>query len=308
MQSHSFPRITDTADAPQPPRISNTSEWPGVIHTRFADVEAAMGREPPWSIYVTRDEVTLAQLINSPAGEGNHHHTHSGHDEWWIIMSGTTEFHLTGGKTFRAETGDICWVPRGTAHHVIAANGRPSARLAVQMVGGSVYELPECEVCGRKWDSVRERDVDNPAVEIATLVRGPVPPMKDHSGYPGVLHTRPADLLKTQGEPPWALTLVSDERNQCNLIADVPGGSNRPHWHDNYDEWWYVAQGTLEWHLTGGQAIAATANDIVWVPRGTVHHIRTVGDEPSLRFAVTVPPAEHIWTDSCEVCGYRHEG
>jgi mannose-6-phosphate isomerase-like protein (cupin superfamily) len=95
-----FPAVTDVVASPQPPRVDNVADWPGVIHTRLADVEAKLGKNPPWSIYVTRDEVTTAQLINSPPGEGNHHHTHSAHDEWWIIMSGVTEFHLTGGKRF----------------------------------------------------------------------------------------------------------------------------------------------------------------------------------------------------------------
>lgn len=104
--------------------------------------------------------------------------------------------------------------------------------------------------------------------------------------------------------PPWVVTLISDERNVADLIADKPGGSNRPHWHNDYDEWWYIAAGTLEWHLIGGKRITATKNDIGWVLRGTVHHIGTVGDENSLRFAVTVPPAEHIWVDHREVCGY----
>jgi mannose-6-phosphate isomerase-like protein (cupin superfamily) len=200
----------------------------------------------------------------------------------------------------------MCGVPRATAHHVIASDGKPSARLAVQMVGGATYELPECEVCERKWDTVRNTELSNQSVEITDLVRWPIPPRKDDKVYPGVLHTRPSDLLKQRSGPPWVVTLISDERNEANLIADRPGGSNRPHWHNNYDEWWYVAQGTLEWHLTGGKVVTAPKNDIVWVPRGTVHHIRTVGNEVSLRFAVTVPPAEHLWTDFCEVCGYRH--
>ena len=35
----------------------------------------------------------------------------------------------------------------------------------------------------------------------------------------------------------------------------------------------------------------ARKDDIVWVPRGTVHHIEDVGTEPSLRLAVAMPPA-----------------
>ena len=44
-------------------------------------------------------------------------------------------------------------------------------------------------------------------------------------------------------------------------------------------------------------------DNIVWVPRGTVHHIRNVGDELSLRLAVAVPPTMH-YASPREYCRY----
>ena len=45
-----------------------------------------------------------------------------------------------------------------------------------------------------------------------------------------------------------------------------------------------------------GQRTALIQGDIVWVPRGTVHHIKTIGDEVSMRLAVAMPPAR------CSTC------
>jgi hypothetical protein len=59
--------------------------------------------------------------------------------------------------------------------------------------------------------------------------------------------------------------------------------------------------------LTGGVVVRAAATDVVWVPRGTVHHIRTVGDALSLRLAVAMPPATHIY-EACEQCGFSDDG
>ncbi|HUG37431.1 MAG TPA: cupin domain-containing protein, partial [Candidatus Limnocylindrales bacterium] len=75
----------------------------------------------------------------------------------------------------------------------------------------------------------------------------------------------------------------------------------------DFDEWWVVLGGVLEWELTGGTAFKAGQGDIVWVPRGTVHHIRNAGDQLSLRLAVAMPPAVHYYS-SCEQCGYDDEG
>lgn len=67
------------------------AEWPDVIHTSVSVVEAAMAKSTWWSIYVTRDEVTLAQVI-------------------------------TGGKVFQTQVGDEnslrCAVTVPPAEHV----------------------------------------------------------------------------------------------------------------------------------------------------------------------------------------------
>jgi len=53
--------------------------------------------------------------------------------------------------------------------------------------------------------------------------------------------------------------------------------------------------------------VQACKDDIIWVPRGTVHHIRTTGTETSLRLAVAMPPATHYFSP-CEQCGYTDDG
>ena len=110
-----------------------------------------------------------------------------------------------------------------------------------------------------------------------------------------MLHTRLDDVLGAMGPPPWAKRIIADERQLVTLIATPPGGANRPHWHRDFDEWWVVLAGHLEWELTGGTIVRAAKDDIVWVPRGTVHHIRAVGADLTLRLAVAMPPAMHYF-------------
>ena len=122
-----------------------------------------------------------------------------------------------------------------------------------------------------------------------------------------MLHTRIGDVVEKMGPPPWSVRLLQDERNLVTLIANGPGSGNRPHWHKDFDEWWVILAGRLQWELTGGTVIEATRDDLVWVPRGTVHHIQNVGDELSLRMAVAMPPAVHYYHE-CEQCGYADDG
>jgi len=144
-------------------------------------------------------------------------------------------------------------------------------------------------------------------LNIADIVSGPIPPRVVNAVSPNMLHTRVADVVARMGPPPWSVRLIQDERNLVTLIANGPGTGNRPHWHKDFDEWWVIMAGRLRWELTGGTAFEAGANDLVWVPRGTVHHIQNVGDDLSLRLAVAMPPAVHYY-EPCEQCGYTDDG
>jgi mannose-6-phosphate isomerase-like protein (cupin superfamily) len=143
-------------------------------------------------------------------------------------------------------------------------------------------------------------------IVINRLATGPTPPQAN-GVWPNVLHTRITEVMKQMGTPPWSKRIIADERNLVTLIATPPGGGNRPHWHKEFDEWWVVLGGRLQWELTGGIVVNAAKDDIVWVPRGTVHHIRNLGDELSLRLAVAMPPAMHYFSP-CEQCGFTDDG
>jgi mannose-6-phosphate isomerase-like protein (cupin superfamily) len=142
---------------------------------------------------------------------------------------------------------------------------------------------------------------------IDRLVSGPTPPQSANPTWPNVLHTRIADVVGKMGSPPWSRRIIADERQLVTLIASPPGGGNRPHWHREFDEWWVVLAGRLQWELTGGIVVQAAKDDIVWVPRGTVHHIVNVGDELSLRLAIAMPPARHYFSP-CDQCGFTDDG
>jgi mannose-6-phosphate isomerase-like protein (cupin superfamily) len=145
------------------------------------------------------------------------------------------------------------------------------------------------------------------ALNITDVVRGPIAPRAMNATWPNALHMRIADVVESMGPPPWSVRLIQDERNLVTLIANPPGSGNRPHWHKDFDEWWMIVAGALEWELTGGTVITATKDDLVWVPRGTVHHIKNIGGGMSLRMAVAMPPAVHYYSP-CEQCGYMDDG
>ncbi|MCH8235009.1 MAG: cupin domain-containing protein [Chloroflexi bacterium] len=300
-------KIADTVEGPIPPRV-DSDDWPGVIHTRIQDIVIARG-PAPWSVSLIRDERNNATLIANDPGTGNIPHWHKDFDEWWIVMRGTLQWEYTGGRVVRANEGDVVWVPRGSVHHIQNVGDGLSLRLAVSMPPAEHFASP-CGVC----DYAPEVDpifgisevIAPGSLKIVDTVQGPIPPRIDNDDWPGVLHTSLEALkAKHAGEDEWHEFIISDERNIVTLLSHPEGRGNNPHYHKDFDEWWYVMAGRIRWELTGGKTFVASKGDLVWVPRGTAHHITTEGSETSIRLAVAMPPGGH-WNASCDVCG-KHE-
>lgn len=104
-------------------------------------------------------------------------------------------------------------------------------------------------------------------------------------------------VLNKMGEPPWALRIVYNELHSGVLICQKPGTGNRTHYHKDHDEWWVVLKGKIKWWMEGHGVIEAVPGDVVFAPRGVRHKIRTVGDESSIRLAISPPDIPHYHED-----------
>jgi mannose-6-phosphate isomerase-like protein (cupin superfamily) len=76
-----------------------------------------------------------------------------------------------------------------------------------------------------------------------------------------------------------------------------PGGGPAPHVHERTDETFYVVNGELEF-LDGDKTFTASAGDVLFLPRGTVHRFRNPGIQPAgLVFIYTPGGAEGLFVE-----------
>jgi quercetin dioxygenase-like cupin family protein len=247
-----------------PPRITEP------VRIRPSEVAKRLG-PPPWYEALLDDGRNWAVLAGDPPGRRTEAHVHPGFNEWWVVVSGQLRWELGSHPPIHARAGDIVFCPAGTSHAVETVGEGPSLRVAVIPRGGDAPAVP----AGSGQDTTS-----------AT------------SGPPNMLHTGVDAMLTRFGPPMWTEPVVLDRRNKAGFIHYGPGMSSNPHWHPGLDEWWIVLKGKLVWHVgINRPPIETRQGDIVFVPEGLRHGITSVGDETSVRLAVTPPEAPHIYTE-----------
>jgi len=78
---------------------------------------------------------------------------------------------------------------------------------------------------------------------------------------------------------------------------DPKGGGPPPHRHSREDESFYIVRGSLE-ILLGDTTMKGKPGDFVYIPRGTVHGFKNVGDVTSVLLVTVVPAGlEHYFRE-----------
>ena len=76
----------------------------------------------------------------------------------------------------------------------------------------------------------------------------------------------------------------------------MPGEGNRLHFHPNWNEWWYIVQGSWKFEIEGEEKIL-NENDIVFIEKGKRHRITALGDKIAIRMAVSRADVEHVYPE-----------
>jgi CMP-N,N'-diacetyllegionaminic acid synthase len=92
----------------------------------------------------------------------------------------------------------------------------------------------------------------------------------------------------------WSHRIINTENNSATLISQLPGEGNRLHYHDDWNEWWYIVSGNWEWNIDS-KKLTVSAGDVVYIEKNKLHKITAIGDKPAVRLAVSKDGVSHIY-------------
>jgi quercetin dioxygenase-like cupin family protein len=97
-----------------------------------------------------------------------------------------------------------------------------------------------------------------------------------------------------RGAADWRDVIVDDGRLTGEYIAAAPGAKVARRFHPDTREWFAVVEGQVRVEIEGQEPFTATRGSLVNIPRQTIYALETIGDAPSLRFAVNVARANTL--------------
>lgn len=231
-------------------------------------------------------------------------HFHLEHSETFYVLSGQVEWTIAG-ETHVLGAGDLVYIPPDTPHATRVIGDQDMRTLMIYEPGGHEIHLE---------DEQRYTAEERKRPEVFELLRAhydfnptemwkpaeapplPAPPARPTPGS-GPRAVRPVYeaphpvkhrfVTKAQGEAFHMDDEVSvvklssaDTDGRYSLMDEVwkRGMAVPPHYHAAHNEVFFVMAGRTEWTV-GGETQVVGPGDLVYVPAGTVHTVKVIGDE-----------------------------
>jgi mannose-6-phosphate isomerase-like protein (cupin superfamily) len=112
--------------------------------------------------------------------------------------------------------------------------------------------------------------------------------------------TRLAEVrAKHQGEQTWREPVIRDENSLAFLVQEPVGARHERKLYPDSPAWWAVLDGRIRFEVEkpdrSFEVFEATKGSYVFVPERMLHSFEVVGNEPAIRFEVTLASATPVY-------------
>lgn len=278
--------LTAQQTAPKPvptvawaPKPLKTPEYTGIQKPwiKLADLKAQHKNEATWRELLVDDGRLTAEYFGAVPGTKVSPRLHPDTREWFAIVEGQVRVEIEGQEPFVATRGSLVNIPRQTIYSLETVGNTPSLRFALNVAGAkTIYPqdaaLPVAPT-GTAWTQVRINRT---------------PGRYDEFNQPHLnIHE-----VATKNEKYSGGRFVRDDKSEMLIIygheRNMPplDPADKGHFHAESAEAWLVFSGKIRYAFEGQDPFIASEGDVVYVPAGTWHATRFIGDN-ACRLSIT---------------------
>ena len=243
---------------------------------KLSDILARHAHQQDWSDTIVHGEFFTARYVSMGPGKSTEPMLYADDRVVWIVQSGQIRFSIDGQEPFVASKGFLVEVPYRTVYKLQTVGDAPSLRFEVTATGAApVFPINEtpAPLAGKQY------------VKVSTYGHGHYDP----ANQPYLDFNK---VIVKDGTRPGAF--VSDDKTFVNVIrghgTPPPPSSNLGHFHLDFDEFWFILEGQIDYQIEGVPFFSATEGDVVYAPKGRWHRASSGGESMSTRVAINPRP------------------
>jgi len=242
---------------------------------RLSEILAKHRGQPAWSELIVDDKDFTAKYIAMAPGAPTRPQMWADSRAFWVVQDGQIRFRIQGQPEFVASKGFLVQVPERVSYSMETVGDRPSLRFEVVQHGATpVYpiDVTPPKVPGKNYVKVSFTgqgsydETNKPFLDFQDVVGGRARGgafVKDDKTF--------ANIIRGQGTPP-------------------PPPTNLGHFHVDYNEFWLVMEGKIDYLLEGRPLLTGDVGDVVYAPQGRWHRASWGGTGMSTRLAINPRP------------------
>ena len=110
---------------------------------------------------------------------------------------------------------------------------------------------------------------------------------------------------KYAGQTNWREKIIDDGNSLAYMVQEAPGSKYPRRMFADSPAWWVVVEGRVRFEIEqpdgSFETIEATKGSYVFVPERMVHSLEVIGDQPAIRFEVTLYAATPVFAEKPSV-------
>jgi len=247
---------------------------------RLADILGKHQGEKDWLETVVNTRDFIGQWISLGPGEKTKTVFYADDKVFWVVQSGQMRVRIDGVPPFIASKDFVVEVPYRVPYNIETVGSEPSLRFEIRPSGEApIYPLSETPTPQSGVQYIRAQFAG----------RGTY----DKVNHPYLDFWK--DIVQDGGSVPGSF-IVRDDHTALGIIRGkavaLPPDGNWGHFHENFDEFWFIAEGSQDFLIEGEPLIHAGQGDIVFAPSGRWHRATFGGTGMSTRFPIFSRPGD----------------
>lgn len=263
--------------APSPWKAPNKPVW------RLREILATHQGQPSWTEQIVLDQDYDAKYIQMAPGEKTRTLFWADDRIFFVVWGGQIRFTIQGQQPFVATKGFLVQVPYRTPYSIETVGTEPSLRFEVVRSG----RTPLYPIDGNAAPPAA------PPGKVYVKTRYTTPP-DPYTGVNKLYVDFEQDFVNNPAKPLGDFAFVNENGNFMNIIRGhgfpTPPDTNQGHFHIDYNEFWFIAEGTIDYKMEGMKVFTAEPGDVVYAPQGRFHRATWSGTTIDTRIAINPRP------------------